>query len=111
MPHGGWPACTEDPHSQTLPAARALPHPAGSRAPVRRGATAPSGCRTRTRARPEGRGAAARRLDERLRGAHVALLEIGWCESAGDAAACVVADGDPDGQLAALSRAAALRLG
>ena len=45
------------------------------------------------------------------RGAHVALLEIGWCESAGDAAACVVADGDPDGQLAALSRAAALRLG
>jgi hypothetical protein len=45
------------------------------------------------------------------RGAHVALLEIGWCESAGDAAACVAADGDPDGQLAALSRAAALRLG
>jgi hypothetical protein len=45
------------------------------------------------------------------RGAHVAVLDIGWCQSAGDGPACVVAGGDAEGQLAALSRAAALRLG
>ena len=45
------------------------------------------------------------------RGAHVGVLQIGWCQSAGDSPACIEAEGDPEGQLASLSRAAALRLG
>ena len=45
------------------------------------------------------------------RGAYVAMLSIGWCQSAGDTPACIEADGDPQAQLAALSRAAVLRLG
>lgn len=44
-------------------------------------------------------------------GLHVAVLYISWCASAGDTAACVVAGGNAYEQLAALSHAAALRLG
>ena len=45
------------------------------------------------------------------RGAHVAVIRIGWCNSAGDSPACLEGDNDPGEQLAALSRTAALRLG
>ncbi|WP_344234827.1 hypothetical protein [Kribbella hippodromi] len=45
------------------------------------------------------------------RGNHVAVFSINWCSSAGDEAACVVADGDAAKQLATLSRLAARRLG
>lgn len=44
-------------------------------------------------------------------GAHVAVLSLAFCASAGDSPACVVAGGDAYEQLASLSRTAALRLG
>lgn len=44
-------------------------------------------------------------------GAHVAVVRISWCASAGDSPACIEAGEDASGQLAALSRTAALRLG
>ena len=44
-------------------------------------------------------------------GAHIAVFSISWCGSAGDEPACVVAPGNAYEQLAALSRAAAKRLG
>lgn len=44
-------------------------------------------------------------------GLHIAVLNISWCAGAGESPACVVAGGNAYEQLAALSRAAALRLG
>lgn len=44
-------------------------------------------------------------------GVHVAVLSVNWCQSAGDEASCVVAPGDPEQQIATLSRKAARRLG
>ncbi len=45
------------------------------------------------------------------RGTHVAVLKINWCSSEGDEPACIVAGKGAYQQLAALSRAAARRLG
>ncbi|WP_020389779.1 hypothetical protein [Kribbella catacumbae] len=45
------------------------------------------------------------------RGTHVGVLTINWCSSAGDEPACIVAGSGAYNQLAALSKAAALRLG
>jgi len=44
-------------------------------------------------------------------GARVAMLNLSWCQSAGDEAACVVAGDEAVEQLTDLSRAAARRLG